>query len=244
MTSIDEVGTAKTGHPPGLYVLFGAEMWERFSYYGMRALLVLYLTEHLKYVRKDALALYATYTGLVYLTPLIGGFLADKLLGQRKAILIGGIVMAMGHFAMAFQPLLSVALGLLILGNGFFKPNISTMVGQLYPQGDARRDGAYTIFYMGINLGAFFSPLVCGTLGERVGWHYGFAAAGVGMVFGLLVFSFMQRSLGTQGYPPGREIAVEPRLLPIDWVHVTLLSIVGLGVVYTAITPATTISRM
>ena len=115
-----------------------------------------------EYARTDALALYATYTGLVYLTPLLGGFLADKFLGQRKAILIGGIVMALGHFAMAFEPLLYLALGLLILGNGFFKPNISTMVGNLYPQGDARRDGAYTIFYMGINLGAFFSPLVCG----------------------------------------------------------------------------------
>ena len=143
-------------------------MWERFSYYGMRALLVLYLTKHLELrPQADALDLYATYTGLVYLTPLLGGFLADKFLGQRKAILVGGIVMALGHFAMAFEPLLYLALSLLILGNGFFKPNISTMVGNLYPQGDARRDGAYTIFYMGINLGAFFSPLVCGCLGEN-----------------------------------------------------------------------------
>ena len=149
-----------TGHPRGLYVLFGSEMWERFSYYGMRALLVLYLTKHLNFARSDALALYATYTGLVYLTPLLGGFLADKVLGQRKAILIGGIVMAMGHFAMAFEDRLYLALSLLILGNGFFKPNISTMVGNLYPQNDPRRDGAYTIFYVGINLGAFLAPLV------------------------------------------------------------------------------------
>src|SRR4051794_11349559 len=200
MTKIAEAeetaGSTIGGHPKGLYVLFGAEMWERFSYYGMRALLVLYLTKHLNMERAGALDIYATYTGLVYLTPLLGGYLADRYLGQRKAILIGGTLMALGHFAMAFEALLNMALGLLILGNGFFKPNISTMVGQLYPQGDPRRDGAYTIFYMGINLGAFFSPLVCGTLGENFGWHYGFGAAGVGMVFGLLTFVAMQQALG------------------------------------------------
>ena len=222
---------AQTGHPAGLYVLFGAEMWERFSYYGMRALLVLYLTNHLRMARKDALDIYAIYTGLVYLTPLIGGYLADKVLGQRKAILIGGIVMAMGHFAMAFEPLLELALGLLILGNGFFKPNISTMVGQLYPQGDPRRDGAYTIFYMGINLGAFFSPLVCGTLGEKIGWHYGFGAAGVGMVFGLISFLAFQRFL-VGGFPPGREAAGEGRLKLVDWVHVVLFALGCLAFAY------------
>ncbi len=223
----------ETGHPKGLYVLFGAEMWERFSYYGMRALLVLYLTNRLGYVRKDALALYAVYTGLVYLTPILGGFLADKFLGQRKAILIGGIVMAMGHFAMAFPPLLELALGLLILGNGFFKPNISTMVGNLYPQGDPRRDGAYTIFYMGINLGAFFSPIVCGILGERIGWHYGFGAAGVGMVFGLISFLSFQRLL-VGGFPPGREeeLGDAARLTVMDWVHVVLISLACLGFAY------------
>lgn len=226
------------GHPVGLYVLFGAEMWERFSFYGMRALLVLYLTKHLTFSRGEALDVYATYTGLVYLTPLLGGVLADKFLGQRKAILIGGTLMALGHFAMAFEPLLYYALGLLVLGNGFFKPNISTMVGQLYPQGDARRDSAYTIFYMGINLGAFFSPLVCGSLGEKVGWHYGFGAAGVGMVFGLLVFTWMQRTLGTQGFPPGEGSAAERRLSPVDWVHVALLSAFGVALVYAAIRPA------
>ncbi len=222
-----------TGHPRGLYVLFGAEMWERFSYYGMRALLVLYLTKHLQYARKDALALYALYTGLVYVTPLIGGFLADKVLGQRKAILVGGIVMALGHFAMAFEPLLYLALSLLILGNGFFKPNISTMVGNLYPQGDARRDGAYTIFYMGINLGAFFAPLVCGWLGERVGWHYGFGAAGVGMIFGLVSFLLFQNLL-VGGYPPGREEAGEGRLMAKDLVHVILFALGCVGVAYGA----------
>ena len=222
------------GHPRGLYVLFGAEMWERFSYYGMRALLVLYLTKHLAMDRADALEIYALYTGLVYLTPLLGGFLADQVLGQRKAILIGGIVMAMGHFAMAFEPLLYLALGLLILGNGFFKPNISTMVGTLYPQDDPRRDAAYTIFYMGINLGAFFSPLVCGTLGEseRFGWHYGFGAAGVGMILGLITFVAMQGTLGTAGYPPGR---TDHRLRAMDYLHVAVISLLCLGFAYAAI---------
>ena len=231
----DEVPKTEIGgHPAGLYVLFGAEMWERFSYYGMRALLVLYLTRHIHLDRKDALDIYAIYTGLVYLTPLLGGFLADKVLGQRKAILIGGIVMAMGHFAMAFEPLLELALGLLILGNGFFKPNISTMVGQLYPQGDARRDGAYTIFYMGINLGAFFSPLVCGTLGEKFGWHYGFGAAGVGMVLGLISFVAFQRQL-VGGYPPSRDGSGGKGLGVMDWVHVILISLACLAFAYGAI---------
>ena len=145
-------------HPKGLFVLFGAEAWERFSYYGMRALLVLYLVDHLEFERTDALSIYAIYTGLVYLTPLFGRLLADKVLGQRKAVLIGGIVMALGHLAMAFESLLFPALGLLIVGNGFFKPNISTIVGGLYEENDPRRDGGFTIFYMGINLGAFLSP--------------------------------------------------------------------------------------
>ena len=220
---------ATTGHPRGLYVLFGAEMWERFSYYGMRALLVLYLTKHLLYKREDALALYATYTGLVYLTPLLGGYLADKVLGQRKAILVGGVVMAMGHFAMAFESQLYLALSLLILGNGFFKPNISTMVGNLYPQNDPRRDGAYTIFYVGINLGAFFSPLVCGALGEseRFGWHYGFAAAGVGMLFGLASFLFFQRAL-VGGLPPHRDGVGTARLGFADYAHVIAISLLCL----------------
>ena len=186
-----------TGHPRGLYVLFGAEMWERFSYYGMRALLVLYLIYHLKWSEENAKTLYATYTGLVYLTPLLGGYLADKFLGQRKAILIGGLVMAAGHFAMAFESQLYLALSLLVIGNGFFKPNISTMVGNLYPAGDTRRDGAYTIFYIGINLGAFIAPLACGYLAETkgLGYHYGFALAGIGMVFGLISFLAFQQSL-------------------------------------------------
>ena len=175
-------------HPAGLSTLFFTEMWERFSYYGMRALLVLYLVNALHLPRAEALSIYATYTALVYLTPMLGGYIADRYLGMQGAVLTGGLLMALGHFAMAVPSLLYVALGLLVAGNGFFKPNISTMVGRLYPHNDPRRDGGFTIFYMGINLGAFLSPLVCGTLGEKLGWHYGFAAAGVGMLFGLFIF--------------------------------------------------------
>jgi POT family proton-dependent oligopeptide transporter len=202
--SVDGAIEEHKEHPQGLYVLFGAEAWERFSYYGMRALLVLYMTRHLHYERANALEVYALYTGLVYLTPLLGGALADALLGRRKAVLIGGILMALGHLAMAFESLLFFALGLLIIGNGFFKPNISTIVGGLYHENDNRRDGGFTIFYMGINLGAFFSPIVCGFLGEKVGWHYGFSAAAVGMALGLGVFVWGQKLLGTVGLPPGR----------------------------------------
>ena len=194
-------------HPKGLYLLFFVEMWERFSYYGMRALLMLYMVNALKFSTERAGSIYGYYTGLVYLTPLLGGYLADRYLGPRKAILIGGILMALGHFAMAFPPLpfFYSALGLLIIGNGFFKPNISTIVGQLYEKNDPRKDSGFTIFYMGINLGALFSPLICGYLGEKIGWHWGFGAAGVGMVFGLLVYLWGQKKLlGEIGVrPPG-----------------------------------------
>jgi POT family proton-dependent oligopeptide transporter len=170
-------------------------MWERFSYYGMRALLVLYLVNGIDMPREEALKLYATYTAFVYLTPVLGGYLADRWLGAQQSVLVGGIVMAMGHFAMAFQTSLYLGLVLLVMGNGFFKPNISTMVGQLYSSDDPRRDGGFTLFYMGINLGAFFSPLICGTLGEKWGWHYGFGAASVGMLLGVLIFSLGLRRL-------------------------------------------------
>ncbi|MFL5318179.1 MAG: peptide MFS transporter [Myxococcaceae bacterium] len=184
------------GHPPGLYFLFATEMWERFSYYGMRALLVLYLISYLQFQPSKASEVYKWYTSLVYLAPLFGGFLADRFLGLRKSIMIGAVLMAIGHFLMAFEPLafLYSALGFLIVGNGFFKPNISTMVGKMYKAGDARRDGAFTIFYMGINIGAFLSPLVCGQwLRQTYGFHAGFAAAGVGMVLGLVVFIVGQK---------------------------------------------------
>jgi len=222
-------------HPPGLYVLFTTEMWERFSFYGMRALLVLYLTKAIGLNRPDALNIYAIYTGLIYLTPLIGGRMADRYLGQRKAVFIGGLLMALGQFTLTQQELLYLGLGLLIVGNGFFKPNISTMVGTLYPQGDPRRDGAYTIFYMGINLGAFLAPLVCGPLGERIGWGYGFAAAGIGMSLGLLTFVFTQRWLQGSGLPPGREVTPEARLTPRDWIEIAVLAIGIAGLVFAAL---------
>jgi proton-dependent oligopeptide transporter, POT family len=222
-------------HPPGLYVLFTTEMWERFSFYGMRALLVLYLTKAIGLHRPDALNIYAIYTGLIYLTPLIGGRLADRYLGQRKAVFIGGILMALGQFSLTQQELLNLGLGLLIVGNGFFKPNISTMVGTLYPQGDPRRDGAYTIFYMGINLGAFLAPLVCGPLGERIGWGYGFASAGIGMILGLLTFVFTQRVLQGSGLPPSREVTPGARLNPRDWVEIVAIALGIAGLVFAAL---------
>ncbi|HVR63467.1 MAG TPA: peptide MFS transporter [Polyangia bacterium] len=231
-------------HPTGLYALFGAEAWERFSYYGMRALLTLYLVKQLKLARPDALAVYATYTGLVYLTPIAGGYFADRLLGRRKAVLIGGVLMALGHLAMAFQPLLYIALGLLILGNGFFKPNISTIVGGLYGDGDPRRDGGFTIFYMGINLGAFLAPLVCGTLGEKVGWHFGFSAAAIGMAAGLMVFVWGQKFLAAVGMPPRKARASETTTAPAaeqrldrrDYVDVVAWVVGGAGLVWAVVT--------
>ncbi|AKT39159.1 peptide MFS transporter [Chondromyces crocatus] len=183
-------GTTPKGHPTGLYVLFATEMWERFSYYGMRALLVLYFVSYLGWNPSNSSQVYKWYTSLVYLTPLIGGWLADRYLGLRAAIITGGVLMAIGHFLMAFEPLplLFSALVFLVVGNGFFKPNISTLVGRMYGPGDSRRDGAFTIFYMGVNTGAFLSPLVCGWLRDKFGFHYGFGAAGVGMVLGLIIF--------------------------------------------------------
>jgi POT family proton-dependent oligopeptide transporter len=183
------------GHPKGLFVLFFTEMWERFSYYGMRALLVYYMVRHLKIPQEQASHIYGLYTGLVYLTPFFGGILADRVIGQHKAVIIGCILMSVGHFMMAWESLFLPALALLILGNGAFKPNISTQVGSLYPHGDPRRDRAFSIFYVGINIGAFFSPLVCGTLGEVYGWHYGFAAAGLGMLIGLVIYVLGNRLL-------------------------------------------------
>ena len=179
------------GHPTGLYTLFFAEMWERFSYYGMRALLVFYMIKgFLKLDDGEAYAVYGAYTSLVYATPFIGGMIADKLLGARRAVVIGGLLMAAGHLLMTIERESTFygALALLIVGNGFFKPNISTIVGSLYPEGSGKRDSGFTIFYMGINLGAAMSPLLCGYVGETFGWHYGFGLATVGMLIGLAVF--------------------------------------------------------
>ena len=214
MVSIGPSAPARlSGHPKGLYLLFATEMWERMSYYGMRALLTLYMVAATErggfgWDRAFALKIYGAYTALVYLTPVAGGWLADNVLGQRRAVLIGGVVMMFGHFLMAVpgQVTFFAALASLIIGNGLFKPNISTMVGGLYEAGDARRDGAFTIFYMGINLGAFLSPLVCGTLGEKLGWHWGFGSAGVGMGFGLITFLALHKKLlGSVGLTPEKK---------------------------------------
>jgi POT family proton-dependent oligopeptide transporter len=179
------------GHPAGLYTLFFAEMWERFSYYGMRALLLFYMLKgFLRYDDQRAYAAYGAYTSLVYMTPFFGGLLADRLLGARRAVVVGGILMAAGHLLMTVENDFAffTALGLLIAGNGFFKPNISTMVGTLYEAGSLRRDGGFTLFYMGINLGATLSPLLCGYVGETYGWHFGFGLATIGMIVGVSVF--------------------------------------------------------
>jgi POT family proton-dependent oligopeptide transporter len=223
-------GASLFGHPRALAFLFGTEMWERFSYYGMRALLVLYMTKYLLLsgpagnvaglaAVRDALEaifgpldtqplasqIYGFYTALVYLTPILGGLVADRWLGQRRTVVVGAVLMAIGHFMMALDTLFLMALLALILGNGAFKPNISTQVGGLYGPGDRRRDRAYSIFYVGINVGAFLAPLVCGTLGEKAGWHYGFAAAGVGMLIGLSIYLYALPLLPADG---PREAAV------------------------------------
>lgn len=196
------------GHPKGLLYLFFAELWERFSFYGMRALLVLYMTKHLLYDDDMAFGVYAAYMSLVYVTPMIGGILADKVLGYRKAIILGGILMVFGHFFLSIEmPVFFYgSLGLIIVGNGFFKPNISSFVGDLYAQGDARRDSGFTIFYLGINLGAAIAPLLCAWFAAEYGWHYGFVLAGIGMVAGLLAFrgGLKNHVFGNKGLVPNQ----------------------------------------
>lgn len=203
------------GHPAGLFVLFFTEMWERFSYYGMRALLVLFLVSDIAaggwgWPREEALKLYGLYTGLVYVTPILGGILADQLLGYRRAVILGAVLMTAGHASMAFETEFFFYLGLtlLILGNGAFKPNISSIVGQLYPNNSDKKDAGYTIFYMGINAGAFLGILLCGYIGEKVGWSYGFGLAGIFMFFGMLQFYFGQKILGNIGLTPKKNIPV------------------------------------
>ena len=208
------------GHPKGLFVLFYAEMWERFSYYGMRALLILYLTKFWLFGDGKANLIYGAYTSLVYITPVLGGYLADRYLGQRKAVVFGGILLAIGHGFMAYEglqgvtdpvvkqgdPALNVfwfALALIIVGSGFLKANISVIVGQLYRLTDGRRDSAYTIFYMGVNTGAALGTILVGYLGETVGWSYGFGLAGIGMVVGLIIFALGRPALRGQGEAPG-----------------------------------------
>jgi len=241
------------GHPRGLYVLFFAEMWERFSYYGMRALLILYLTQHWLYSDGSANLIYGAYTSLVYITPVLGGYLADRYLGQRKAVLFGAILLTFGHFLMAFEgmggvtdaavkqadPAINIfwlALSFIIVGSGFLKANISVIVGQLYPRTDVRRDGAYTIFYMGINVGAAIGTILAGYLGQTYGWKYGFGAAGIGMLLGLIVFVVFRPLLQGRGESPNPARLLERVVggLRLEWL-LYLLGVAAVGGIWVLI---------
>lgn len=230
------------GHPRGLFVLFFAEMWERFSYYGMRALLIFYLTKHWLFSDGQANLVYGAYTSLVYITPVLGGYLADRYLGQRKAVQFGAVLLTIGHFLMAFEgsggqsdPTINIfwaALAFIIVGSGFLKANISVIVGQLYPRTDVRRDGAYTIFYMGINVGAFIGTLVAGYLGETYGWAYGFGAAGFGMLLGLIVFMWGKPLLMGKGESPDPVKLASPVAgIKLEWL-LYALSVASIGVIW------------
>ncbi len=242
---LDE-GKTFLGHPRGLFVLFFAEMWERFSYYGMRALLIFYLVQHWLYSDSEASIIYGAYTALVYITPVIGGYLADRYLGQRKAVLFGAVLLTFGHFLMAFEgtgtgqdsPAINIfwlALSFIIVGSGFLKANISVIVGQLYPRTDIRRDPAYTIFYMGINLGAALGSIIAGYLGQTYGWKYGFGAAGVGMLLGLIVFIIGKPTLLGRGESsnPAR-LKQKVAGIPFEWL-LYALSFAGVGLVWVLI---------
>ena len=183
------------GQPRGLTILFLTNMWEQFSYFGMRALLVYYMTKQLLIGQAQSSFIYGTYTACAYFTPIIGGVIADRYLGKRKAVIIGASIMALGHFMMAFEPLFYAALAAIAIGNGLFLPSLPSQVGDLYQRDDPRRSWAFNVYYVGINIGGFLAPLICGTLGELYGWHYGFGAAGVGMVAGLLIYLAGQRHL-------------------------------------------------
>ncbi|GMM92580.1 peptide MFS transporter [Qipengyuania sp. MTN3-11] len=193
------------GQPRGLTVLFLTNMWEQFSYYGMRALLVYYMTLELLIEQGMSSFIYGTYTAMAYFTPIFGGIIADRWLGKRRAVIIGGSIMALGHFFMTFEPLLYVALGAIALGNGFFLPSLPSQINDLYKADDPRRPWAYNVYYVGVNIGGFLAPLICGTLGEFYGWHYGFGVAGVGMVIGLMIYIW-----------GGKYLPEERRVLPSD----------------------------
>ncbi len=226
------------GHPRSLFLLFFAEMWERFSFYGMRALLVLYLIDKTQggqgWNRADASSLYGNYLSAIYLTSIAGGYLADRYLGYRKAVLIGGAIIVLGHLSLAFDSLTFFYLGicLLVAGTGLLKPNISSMVGQLYPDGSKLKDSAYTIFYMGINVGGFFGPIVCGELAKVYGWHYGFGIAAFGMMLGLLVFYLKQDMLGTIGLQPSQsdtfKIDKNAAKIPLTAIERDRLMVIGI----------------
>ncbi|MGS1015652.1 peptide MFS transporter [Allosphingosinicella humi] len=242
---IAEEGKTFLGHPRGLFVLFFAEMWERFSYYGMRALLIFYLVQHWLYSDSEASVIYGAYTALVYITPVIGGYLADRYLGQRKAVLFGAVLLTFGHFLMAFEGsggqdsaainIFWLALSFIIVGSGFLKANISVIVGQLYARTDVRRDPAYTIFYMGINLGAALGAIIAGYLGQTYGWSWGFGAAGFGMLFGLLVFMWGKPLLMGRGEAPDpARLAAPVAGIKFEWM-LYIMSFLAVGVVWVLI---------
>ena len=223
------------GHPKGLYVLFFTELWERFSFYGMKTLLMLYMINHFFWSQEDASSLLGTYAALAYGLPVVGGFIADRYLGAKRAVVLGGVLLTIGHFLMAFEPLpfFYTALGFIIAGVGLLKPNVSTQVGSLYQPGDPRRDGAFTIFYMGINLGALVGPLLCDWLRVHYGYHYGFAAAGVGMVLGLIVYVIGQRKLVEFNQDVGEaELNEESKPVEVHPPHVVRDRIIVLLVVF------------
>ena len=234
MDAINNTSNDLFGHPKGLYILFATEMWERFSFYGMRAILVYYMMKQLMFTQGKASNIYGLYTGFVYFTPFFGGILADKWFGQKKMVIIGGVIMALGHFFMAFESLFFPALICIIIGNGALKPNISTQVGSLYHEHDHRRDRAFNIFYLGINVGAFLSPLICGTLGERYGWHYGFGAAGVGLLIGLVIYIWGQKYLASDEITKHRgEKIVHPPLTPEEKKRIwALLALCALNILF------------
>ncbi|MFI0430811.1 peptide MFS transporter [Mariniflexile sp. HMF6888] len=245
------------GHPSGLFVLFFTEMWERFSYYGMRALLVLFLTASLLdegwgWPREHAMALFGSYVGLVYLSTMMGGYFADKVIGFRWAVVVGALLMTLGHASMAVETQWSIylGLGLLVIGNGFFKPNMTSIVSEMYKDRPEKKDGAYTIFYMGVNAGAFLGILLCGYLGERVGWSIGFGLAGIFMFFGLIQFWLAQNIFGDIGLKPIKEDKnsieskdTDKRVPFTSWQLGLIVLMVVLGLLWVLNAPATTISN-
>jgi POT family proton-dependent oligopeptide transporter len=218
------------GHPRGLTVLFLTNMWEQFSYYGMRALLVYFMTKQLLLGQAQASLIYGAYTACAYFTPIIGGAMVDRFLGKRRAIIIGASVMAAGHFMMTFEPLFYLALATIALGNGLFLPTLPSQVGDLYQRDDPRRSWAYNVYYVGINIGGFLAPVACGTVGELYGWHYGFGLAGLGMLAGLLIYVF-----GSKHLPPDSTLAErgQPAAARGSFNRRTVLMLIGIGVAVT-----------
>jgi POT family proton-dependent oligopeptide transporter len=222
------------GHPVGLRTLFLTELWERFSYYGMRALLILFMTapvakKGLGFATAEAGAIYGLYTGMVYILALPGGWIADRILGARRTVFYGGVIIALGHFCLAIPTVITFFIGLVLIvsGTGMLKPNVSTMVGQLYPKHDPRRDAGFSIFYIGINLGAFTAPLICSYVGESINWHYGFAIAGIGMTIGVVQYAISEKTLGDAGARPNPLRAERTKFRVGIFAFIALLLILG-----------------